>query len=103
MHIKKERHRQEICSGPGSSTEWKFYKQIFELIISEAQGILNCGGDFNVKLCPILDTSNPYYRGDKKIIKNLKLMLVDLGLSDIWRDLNPTKTTFFSHPTFCLF
>lgn len=80
------------------SSDWKFYKQIFELLISEAQGIIICGGDFNVRLHPALDSSKPSF-GGKKIIKNIKLMMKELGLLDIWRTMNPTRRdyTFFSH------
>lgn len=80
-------------------SEWECFKQIFELIISDAQGTLICGGDFNVRLHPTLDTPKPCYTGEKKITKNIKLMMSELGLSDTWRDLNPIKKdwTFFSH------
>ena len=58
------------------------------------------GGDLNVRLQPSLDTSKTYYTGEKKITKNINLMMNELGLSDVWRDLNPTKKdySFFSHP-----
>lgn len=29
-------------------SEWTFFKHIFELLVSDAQGTLICGGDFNV-------------------------------------------------------
>ena len=54
-----------VYAPPGS--DWKFYKCIFELISSEAQAIV-CGGDFNVRLDPTLDTSKPFYSGEKKTI-----------------------------------
>lgn len=81
-------------------SEWNFFKQIFELIVSDVQGTLISGGDFNVRLHSILDTSNPGPTGEKKVVKNIKLMMKELGLSDIWRELNPNKKdfTFFSHP-----
>ncbi len=44
-------------------SEWKFYKQIFDLVVSDAQGTLICGGDLNVRPHPRLDTSKPYYTG----------------------------------------
>jgi len=83
---------------PGS--DWDLYKQIFELLVSEAQGILICGGDFNVRLQPTLDSSRPCFTGEKRTTKNIKLMLDDLGLLDIWRELNPNikDYTFYSHP-----
>lgn len=86
-----------IYAPPGS--EWKFYKHIFDLLISEAQGILICGGDFNVRLQPTRDTSKPDHSKEKKTARSIKIMMGELGLSDIWRDLNPTKRdyTFFYH------
>ena len=35
-----------VYASPGS--DWEFYKYIFELISSESQGIVICGGDFSV-------------------------------------------------------
>ena len=63
---------------------------MIKLVSSEAQGNVICGGDFNIRLCPILDTS--------KTTKNIKLVIEELGPSDIWRDLNPTKRGDTSHP-----
>ena len=71
---------------------------MIKLVSSEAQGNVICGGDFNVRLCPILDTSKSYFSGEKKTTKNIKLVIEELGPSDIWRDLNPTKRDDTSHP-----
>lgn len=81
-------------------SEWTFFKHIFELLVSDAQGTLICGGDFNVRLHPTLDASKPCYTREKKTSKNIKLMMRELGLCDTLRELNPTKKdfTFFSHP-----
>lgn len=82
------------------SSEWSFFKQVFELLLSEAQGTLICGGDFNVRLNPILDASKPCRTGQEKTTKNIKVVMREIGLTDVWRELNPTKKdfTFFSHP-----
>lgn len=56
--------------------------QIFDLIITEAQGTLIYIGDINVRLHPTLDTSKPFYTGEKRITKNIKLLMSELGLSD---------------------
>lgn len=75
---------------------------IFELIISEAQGAIICGGNFNIRLNSSLDTTRPCYSGETKITRNVKLIMAELGLTDVWRELNPTKKdfTFFSHPQY---
>ena len=48
-----------IYAPPGS--QWQFYKQMFDLMATETQGILIGGGDLNVRLNPKLDEtgSNP--------------------------------------------
>lgn len=48
---------------PGSA--WKFYKHIFELIISEAQGLLVCGGDFNIRLNSFIPLDLTIHRKQK--------------------------------------
>lgn len=37
---------------------------MIKLVSSEAQGIVICGGDFNVRLCQIFDTSKSYISGE---------------------------------------
>ena len=56
-----------------------------------------CGGDCNVRLHHTLDTSKPYYSGEKKPTKCMKLTIKELRLSDVWRDLNPKKSDY-THP-----
>uniref|UniRef100_A0AAX7SZD6 exodeoxyribonuclease III n=1 Tax=Astatotilapia calliptera TaxID=8154 RepID=A0AAX7SZD6_ASTCA len=87
-----------VYAPPGS--EIKLFKKVFELIVGEAQGTLILGGDWNVRFNPSLDSSNPHAPGLNKITKNIKLILKDVGLIDVWRELNPNKKdyTFFSHP-----
>lgn len=84
--------RLNVYASPLS--EWTFFKQIFELLVSDMQGTQICGGDFNVGLHPTLDTSKPCYTGKKKTSKNIKIMMREPGLCDTWRELNPTKKDF---------
>lgn len=39
------------------NSDWDFFRFIFDLIITESQGILICGGDFNIILNSKLDSS----------------------------------------------
>ena len=39
------------------NSDWSFFCQIFELTIAESQGVLICGGDLNIRLCPKMDSS----------------------------------------------
>lgn len=41
---------------PGSNSD--LYQQILNRAVTESQGILICGGDFNITLNPSLDSSN---------------------------------------------
>lgn len=69
----------------------------------EAEGILVLGGDLNIRLNPTLDSSNPQILGLNKITKNIKTIMNDIGLVDVWRELNSTQRdfTFFSHAHNC--
>ena len=72
---------------PGS--DWSFYKHVLETMTTKSQGVLICGGDFNIRLIPRLDSSNgkPDAKNCyKKVINFMK----DVGIVDIWREINPT-------------
>lgn len=43
-----------VYAPPGS--EWLFYRRIFDLMVN-SQGVVICGGDFNIRLNPALDSS----------------------------------------------
>lgn len=51
------------------------------------------GGDLNQRLDPLLDTSG---RGVKKnVIPNkIRDMMGELGIMDVWRELNPTTKDY---------
>lgn len=51
---------------PGSN--WSFYKHVLETMTTKSQGILICGGDFNIRLNPRIDSSN----GKSDVKKNSK-------------------------------
>lgn len=76
-----------------------FIKKIFDLIAEETEGILVCGGDWNIQLQPSLDSSNATKRINSETV-TVKKLLLEAGMMDIWRVLNPTarQFTFFSHP-----
>lgn len=86
-----------IYAPPGS--DWTFYRRMFDLMTSEVEGTLISGGDLNQRLNPQLDSSAG---GTQKnpISKKIKGLMSELGIMDVWRELNPTSedSTFFSSP-----
>lgn len=74
-----------------------FYRKIIDLMI-EGKGIVICGGDWNIRLNPNLDSSK-----NSKLTplhKKIKIVMNELGIVDLWRDLYPTGRdyTFYSNP-----
>lgn len=86
-----------IYASPGSN--WIFYRQMFDLMASEGEGILIVGGNFNQRLNPHLDSS-AQTPSTSLIGKKIKDMMSELGIMDVWRELNPTikDYTFYSSP-----
>lgn len=72
---------------PGSY--WSLYKHIVDLMITKSQGILLCGGDFNIQLNPKLHSSNGK-SVSRSINRRLNTYLREVGIVDGWRELNPT-------------
>lgn len=62
--------------------------------------LLILGGDFNVSLNSLQDTSNGAFSLPYKALRSIKSQLQDLLLHDSWRTLNPNGRdfTFFSNP-----
>lgn len=70
------------------NSEWEFCEQIFGIMDSEAEGILICGGDFNVRLHEKLDSTRPSTR-QTKINKKINTVMQEMGIIDVWRDFHP--------------
>ncbi len=81
------------------NSEWDFYKKIFNIMASDAEGVLICGGDFNIKLNVKLDSSRPSIR-QTKTSRKINVAMQEMGLMDVWRDFFPSGRdyTHFSHP-----
>ena len=56
-----------VYAPPGS--DWLFYRNIFDLMV-DSQGTVICGGDFNFRLDPRLDSSNPTNQSNPLISKS---------------------------------
>lgn len=81
---------------PGSKSDQHI--QIVDRALTEAQGILVCGGDFNMTLNPCRNSKGGKTFQSQKITKKINLMFFETGLVDIWRHLKPTNRdyTFYS-------
>ena len=105
----KEGHKRKICVFERELTwlidnfaeyifppnsDWSFFSQIFELIIAESQGVLICGGDLNIRLCPKLDSSKIQVAHPSHLTKRFISAIKDTGLLDVWRELNPLKREY---------
>ncbi|XP_062396829.1 LINE-1 retrotransposable element ORF2 protein isoform X1 [Sardina pilchardus] len=83
---------------PGSNSD--FHQKIIDRAVIESQGILLCGGDFNITLNPSLDSSNTRTSQPKKLTKKITSIISEVGLVDVWRFYNPSirDYTHFSSP-----
>ena len=73
-----------VYAPPGS--EWSFYRGIFDLMVT-SQGVVICGGDFNIRLNPLLDSTRVATK-NTPITKRVKSLMVELGIIDVWRELH---------------
>lgn len=75
-----------VYAPPGS--DWLFYRNIFDLMV-DSQGTVICGGDFNFRLNPGLDSSNPSNQINP-LIRKVNSYMVEMGIIDVWRELYPS-------------
>lgn len=78
-----------------STSDWRFYRLFFNLILTEAKMILIIGGDLNIRFNPELGTTKPYLKQTNTQGKFLCCtVLKETGLIGIWRELNPFKNDY---------
>lgn len=79
-------------------SEWLFYRHIFDLMVNY-QGVVICGGDFNIKLNPTLDSSGAIIQ-NRPLTRKVKSLMEELGIIDVWRKTHPTSRdyTHYSFP-----
>lgn len=70
-----------------------FFKRVFELIITESEGILVCSGDWNTVLDYQLDTTSRSRHGFPKS-KDLNKLIREAGLVDVWRSIHARDREF---------
>lgn len=71
-----------ICVYAPPNSHKNFFKNLFDVISLEAEGICICGGDFNVILNYNIDTTSQH-RNKKKIGKLLNTTLNETGFVDV--------------------
>ena len=87
-----------VYAPPGS--DWLFYRSIFDLMV-DSQGLTVCGGDFNIRLNPKLDSSTISTSSqNNSLIRKVNSYIEELGIADVWRELHPSNRdyTFYSCP-----
>lgn len=86
-----------VYAPPGCG--WLFYRKILNMMTTKAQGVVICGGDFNIHLNPKLDTSTGK-SVTKRIGTRMTALMKELGIVDIWRELYSTTRdyTYYSAP-----
>lgn len=89
-----------IYAPPGSDI--KFFQIIINLMVTETQGLLICGGDLNIRMQPELDGSNRSIpgSGSNKLHKKVRALFEEVGLVDVWRDMFPRRRdySYYSPP-----
>lgn len=65
----------------------------------DSQGLIVCGGDFNIRLNPKLDSSTLPSQNNP-LIRKVNSYIEELGIIDVWRELHPSTRdyTFYSWP-----
>lgn len=77
-----------------------FYRSVCDRLASFQEGLVLLGGDFNVPLNPILDSSSGTFALTYKALCRIKIQLQSLTLHGTWRTLSPSVKdyTFYSAP-----
>ena len=76
-----------------------FFKSLLNNIILEAEGILVCGGDFNIVMNNKLDTTNKKKKANQ-VTSMVKTTFKEFCIADLWRKFHPSKRdyTHYSAP-----
>ncbi len=66
-----------------------FTDAFFDLMVN-SEGMVICGGDFNIRLNLVLGSSGVKIQ-NKPLIGKVKSLMGELGITDVWRDLHPSS------------
>ncbi|CAJ1058984.1 unnamed protein product [Xyrichtys novacula] len=70
-----------------------FFKNLFDLIVRESEGVLVCSGDWNTILNYQLDTTSTSRQGSPKS-KYLNTLIRETGLIDVWRNIHAREREY---------
>lgn len=86
-----------VYAPPGSDIS--FFRKIINIMVTETEGLLICGGDLNIHLNPKLDSSSRKTH-TQSLYKKVNTLFEEVGLIDVWRDFFPNSRdyTFYSAP-----
>lgn len=81
------------------NSDRQFFKFLLDTMITEMDGILICGGDFNLVMNTKLDTTNKN-KNPSCVAKMIRTTFKEFGIIDTWRELHPSKRdyTHYSAP-----
>uniref|UniRef100_A0A8C5G012 exodeoxyribonuclease III n=1 Tax=Gouania willdenowi TaxID=441366 RepID=A0A8C5G012_GOUWI len=81
-----------VYAPPGSDLD--FFKKIINMMLTQTQGFLICGGDLNIRPRPELDSSNRKVPESNTLYKKVTMLFQKVDLIDIWRELFPTRRDY---------
>uniref|UniRef100_A0A6I8S7H8 Reverse transcriptase domain-containing protein n=1 Tax=Xenopus tropicalis TaxID=8364 RepID=A0A6I8S7H8_XENTR len=77
-----------------NSGQIPYLKQFLKILENFSKGSIILGGDFNMVLNPLVDSSSKKSNISYKGLKEAKKLLADLQLIDVWRAINPKKRDY---------
>ncbi|XP_077341175.1 uncharacterized protein LOC143986639 [Lithobates pipiens] len=83
-----------------NTAQVSFFRKVADLLTNFQAGLTVLGGDFNVVLQPLLDSSSGTSSLPYSSLRQVRTLLQALALHDAWRTLHPSTKdyTFFSTP-----
>uniref|UniRef100_A0A803JJA9 Reverse transcriptase domain-containing protein n=1 Tax=Xenopus tropicalis TaxID=8364 RepID=A0A803JJA9_XENTR len=72
----------------------QFLKYFLKTLENFSKGSIILGGDFNMALNPLTDTSSKRSNISYKGLKEIKKLFAEMQLIDVWRAINPKKRDF---------
>lgn len=78
------------------NSDKQFVKSLLDKMIMQSEGILLCGGDFNILMDDKMDTTNKK-KTINHVTKIIKTTFKEFGIVDLWRELHPTQRDYTNY------